>query len=166
MTDPRASVFLVGFMGCGKTTIGRALADLLGWSFVDLDELIVGAERRSIPQIFREEGGPYYRRLERQILASLSASSRLVVACGGGTYAQEEGRALINSMGRAVWLRVPLALALSRCDSGPARPMLKDTAQAEALYRARLPAYRSAPLRLDIEGLSPERAAEQIAVLL
>jgi len=163
---PGAIVFLVGFMGAGKTTAGKALARLLGWDFVDLDDLIVEAEKRSIPRIFAEDGEAHFRRAEGAILASLRGRTRLVVACGGGTYATDTGRALVDTLGRAVWIQVPLAQALGRCERGAARPLLQGEAQAEALYQARLPYYRSAPLRVDAEGLPPDQIAERIAELL
>ncbi len=166
MAEPQGPVFLVGFMGAGKTTTGRALARLLGWDFVDLDDRIVEKEGMTIPEIFAARGEAHFRRVEAEILGSLRGRSRLVVACGGGTYAQEESRALIDAMGRAVWLRVPLPRALARCEDGPARPLLKGERQAEDLYRRRLPSYRSAPLSVEVEGLGPEQVAERIAALL
>ena len=159
-------VFLVGFMGVGKTSIGRALARILDWDFVDLDETIEHAERRKIPQIFREDGEAHFRRLEARVLASLRGRLRAVVACGGGTYAQPECRALIDGMGRAVWLMAPLGETLERCRGGPARPLLRDAAQAAALYQSRLPAYRAASLRCSVQGLDPDAAAERVAALL
>ena len=166
MLPEPSAVFLVGFMGAGKTTTGRALARLLGWEFIDLDERIVETERRGIAEILRASGEPYFRQLEARLLAELRGRGRLVVACGGGTYAHEGSRALIDGMGTAVWIQVPLDLALARCEKGAARPLLQGAAQAEALYRARLPAYRTAPLRLEAEGLSPDEAAQRIAALL
>ncbi len=166
MMEARGPVFLVGFMGAGKTTTGKALARLAGWDFVDLDEFIVDSERTSIPEIFRRHGEAHFRRLEAGALASLRGRRKLVVACGGGTYAQDESRALIDAMGKAVWLQVPLNQALARCDGAAARPLLKDAAQAEALFRSRLPSYRKAPLRVDVEGLTPEQVAERIVALL
>lgn len=166
MKEQRGAVFLVGFMGAGKTTAGRLLARRLGWDFVDLDDLIVETEKRSIAQIFAQDGEKYFRRLEVEILASLRDRARLVVACGGGTYANEESRALIDRLGRAVWLQVPLGQALARCDRGPGRPLFRDEAQAEALYRSRLPFYRAACLHVDAAGLTPEQIAERIALLL
>lgn len=159
-------VFLIGFMGAGKTTVGRHLARLLGWDFVDLDEEIVAAERRSIPQIFALEGEAYFRRREGDILASLRDRTRLIVACGGGTYAHEDNRRLIDRLGRSVWIQLPLEVALRRCASVQGRPLLKDGAQAEALYRRRLPSYRAAALHVDAQDLSAHEVAERIAGLL
>ena len=162
--DPRP-LFLVGFMGAGKTTTGKALARLLGWDFLDLDEAIEAAEGRSIARIFAESGEPHFRERERTVLAGLSDRERLVVACGGGTYAHAPSAAIIDRLGTAVWLEAPIGLCLRRAASGAPRPLLKGPRQAESLYRARLPRYRSAPLRLDVERLTPEEAAERIALL-
>jgi shikimate kinase len=166
MEKPHGPIFLIGFMGAGKTTIGEHLARLLGWEFLDLDTRIEEAEHRSIAEIFKQDGEDYFRNVEAEILSALRGRSRLVVACGGGSYARDETRTLIDGMGRAVWLRVPLEQALARCRTGPARPLLGGAAQAEALYQARLPAYRSAPLRVNVEGQSPDQIAERIASLL
>jgi shikimate kinase len=166
MTAPVDPVFLVGFMGVGKTSVGKALATLLDWAFIDLDEMIERAERHTITQIFRESGEARFRQLEARALASLRGRCRMVVACGGGTYAQRENRALIDGMGRAVWLQAPLAEALARCAGNPGRPLLRSEAEAERLYRAREPSYRLAPLRCPVGGLDPGQAAERVAALL
>jgi len=160
------SVFLVGFMGSGKTTIGSALSRLLSAEFLDLDETLASREGRSVARIIQESGEPYFRELEARLLKELRGRDRLVVACGGGTYTHAPSRAIIESSGTSVWLQVPLALALERCVDGPARPLLRGPEQAEALYRERLPAYRQAALHLAIEGLTAEQAAARIAALL
>jgi len=166
MSPRHRAVFLVGFMGSGKTTIGRALARLLGWDFVDLDERIVETEGRGIAAILRDAGEPFFRDLEGRLLASLAGRARIVVACGGGTYAHPPSRALIDAMGAAIWLQIPLHLALARCEAGPVRPLLSGAEQAEALYRRRLPSYSAAPVHVPVEGLTPEEAAERIAARL
>ena len=166
MAEGRDAVFLVGFMGVGKSTIGRALARLLDRLFVDLDDRIVEVEGRSIAAIIADSGEPYFRALERSILAAIGRRPPPVVACGGGTYAHEPSRRVIDTMGIAVWLQVPLEVALARCRAGADRPLLRSAAQARALYRARLPSYRSAPLHVDVEGLMPEEAAARIAARL
>src|SRR4030095_4639387 len=114
MGDRPGIVFLIGFMGAGKTTVGRHLARLLRWDFMDLDEQIVARQGRGIPQIFAEDGETYFRRLESGLLAGLRGRTRLVVACGGGTYAHDECRHLIDALGRAVWIQSTLAQALTR----------------------------------------------------
>ncbi len=159
-------VFLIGFMGAGKTTVGGHLARLLGWDFLDLDERIVADERLGIAQIFAVKGEAYFRRLETGILASLRGRERLVVACGGGTYAHDDSRRLIDHLGRAVWIRLPLEVALRRCAGDTGRPLLKTAAQADELYRRRLPSYGAAPLHVDAHDLSAEEVAERIAGLL
>ncbi len=166
MTAARGPIFLIGFMGVGKTTTGRSLAHLLGWNFVDLDERIEEIEGRRVAEIFERDGEGYFRDAEVSALASLKGRGQLIVACGGGTYAREETRALIDAMGRAVWLRLPLEVALGRCRSGPPRPLLRSGPETERLYRSRLISYRAAPLNVDAEGLSPEQIAERIAGLL
>jgi shikimate kinase len=159
-------LFLVGFMGAGKTTVAKALGHLLGWTALDLDDALVKAEGRSIPRILKESGEPHFRDLERRILEGLEGRTNLVVACGGGTYAHPPSHAVIDRLGKAVWLQAPLGLCLRRCQDGPARPLLRSPEQAEALYRKRLPAYRTAPLAVAVEGLTPEACAERIAALL
>jgi shikimate kinase len=161
-----APLFLVGFMGAGKTTVGQALARLLAWDFLDLDDAIVAAEGRDIARIFAESGEAHFRERERAVLAGLEGRRRLVVACGGGTYAHPPAAQLIDRLGVAVWLEVPIGLCLRRAAHGPPRPLLKGTRQAEALYRTRLPRYRAAPLRIEAERLTPEAAAERIVALL
>jgi len=166
MTGARDAVFLVGFMGAGKSTVGRALADLLGRVFIDLDERIVALEGRTIAAILEESGERYFRERERAILAGLERRPPPIVACGGGTYAYEPSRRVIDAAGVAVWLQVPLPVALARCGAGAGRPLLRGPAQARALYRARLPSYRAAPLHVDVDGLTPDDAAARIAAIL
>ena len=166
MGELRGPIFLIGFMGAGKTTVGTSLAFRLGWDFIDLDDLVVESEGRSIARIFDEDGESHFRDLELRLLVSLEGGHRLVVACGGGTYAREEGRTVIDGMGRAIWLRIPLSRALERCADGTERPLLGDPARVEVLYRERLRWYRTAPYNLDTEGLTPEQAAEKIVSML
>lgn len=162
MTRP-GTIFLVGFMGVGKTTVGRLLAGLLGREFIDLDERLVAEEGRPITEILERSGEPYFREAERRLLAGIGRDREAVVACGGGTYAHAASRRLIDAAGIAVWLQLPIAVALERCGAGEGRPLFRDPAAARALYEARLPAYRAAGLHVDVEGLTPDEAAERIA---
>ncbi len=115
---PRA-IFLVGFMGAGKSTVGKALASQLGWEFEDLDDRIVARERRSIEQIFRESGEAEFRHAEQAALRALlleSGSVARVVALGGGAFVQAENADLLAQTGApAVFLDAPVEVLFRRC---------------------------------------------------
>src|SRR5919206_43706 len=100
-------IYLVGFMGAGKTTLAQALARRLGWRAEDVDALIEARERRTVADIFARDGEPYFRALERQAILSLVAMRHAVVATGGGTFVDPENRAAINADGVSVWIDVP-----------------------------------------------------------
>ena len=155
-------IYLVGFMGAGKTTSGAELAALLGWRFVDLDEAICQRVGKTIPEIFRDAGEPVFRRIEREVLISLTSIPKLVVATGGGTYVAEENRSLVEAAGTSVWLQVSLAEAMRRSGGGAGRPLWGSRSEIEALYRYRQEYYRCARLRVDTEGVPPATVARKI----
>ena len=159
---PVGQVYLVGFMGAGKTTAGRDLSALLGWGFADLDDAICLSEGKTIAEIFRERGEPYFRRREREALIGLAAVPRLVVATGGGTYISEENRNLVEAAGWSVWLQVSLPEALRRCRGAEQRPLLGSLSDLEALFRFREGFYRCARVAVDTERLPPARVAPTI----
>jgi shikimate kinase len=142
-------LYLVGFMGAGKTTLGRALGRRLDWGVDDIDELIEARERRSVAQIFAERGEAYFRAAEREVLHRLLPRRQAVVATGGGTYAEADNRQLINADGAAVWLDLPLSVALERVPRDGRRPLAADRLAFEELYHQRRLAYRQAHLRVD-----------------
>lgn len=162
-------IYLTGFMGCGKTTVGRRLAQRLGVGFVDLDEEIERRAGMTVRQIFEQQGEPVFRQMEAEALRGSLALPDVVVALGGGTTAFESNAALIRSNGLSVWLNPAFATISSRIGGrGKAdRPLFKDDVQALALYRERLPAYRRADVTMDVapdEG--PEEIAARIALLI
>ena len=159
-------IYMVGFMGAGKTTVGRALGTLLGWGFADLDETICQRLRKSIPDIFRDHGEPLFRQEEHSLLVSLTRIPNLVVATGGGTYVSEENRRLIEAAGWSVWRRVSVAEALRRCGGGGGRPLLGTRAETEALFRYRQEFYRCARTEVDTESIPPAQVAERLLELL
>lgn len=155
---------LVGFMGAGKSTLGRLLADRLGRPFVDLDERIAARAGCSIPDLFRAEGEPGFRARERQELqAVLEGAPRVVVACGGGAPLDPGNRDRLRSACLVLWLWVGLETALGRCE-GSARPLLRGGSPEEVrgLWQVRQRAYAEASdLVVDAEQ-APERVAEEI----
>ncbi|HEV8374848.1 MAG TPA: shikimate kinase [Candidatus Polarisedimenticolia bacterium] len=162
MTQPPADqIYLVGFMGAGKTTVGNDLAARLGWEFADLDEVLSRREGKGLQEIFRDSGEPHFRRVEREVLASLTAIPRLVVATGGGTYVAEENRRLVEAAGWSVWLEVSLQEALRRCAGGVGRPLWGGRTEMESLYRYRQEFYRCARVHVNTEGALPALVARE-----
>jgi shikimate kinase len=155
-------VYLVGFMGAGKTTVARALARRLDWKVEDIDERVEQRERRSIPAIFRQEGEPYFRAVEREELVALLPLRGAVVATGGGTFVDATVRELMLRDGAVVWLDTPFATILERVPVDGRRPLAADRIEMEQLYNQRLMAYRQAHLRLDAGKSSVDALVDQI----
>lgn len=154
-------LYLVGFMGAGKSTVARALAKRLDWKIEDIDERIERRERRGIPAIFRQEGEPYFRAIERDELIALLPQRGTVVATGGGTVVDAGNRELMLRDGAVVWLDAPFATILDRVPVDGRRPLAADRLEMERLYNQRLMAYRQAHLRVDAGG-SVEDLVDQI----
>ena len=141
-------IYLVGFMASGKSTIARALAARLRWQADDIDELIERRERRTIADIFAQQGEPYFRTVEREILRMLQPLRHVVIATGGGTFADPENRAFINFDGVSVWIDVPLVELIPRIPIDGRRPLAATRGDLERLYAARVDAYRLAHVRV------------------
>jgi shikimate kinase len=169
-------IVLTGFMGSGKSTLGRQLAEQLGWRFVDLDREI---ERRAggltVPQIFAASGEAAFRRLESRALAALLGHRHLVLALGGGAPEQLGNRLLLEQTPHTavVHLTAPLETLLARCrleaadPAAVARPVLADPAAAQARFHLRRPFYeRIASHTLDTSTLAPGQAAAALLDLL
>lgn len=155
-------VFLTGFMGSGKTTVGRLLADHLGLGFVDLDTEIERAAGSTVREIFERQGEGAFRVLESRVLATVAAGSDAVVATGGGTVTRRPNLSLMRSSGVVVWLNPAFDTIARRIGHrGKAdRPLFTDETAALALYRRRLPAYGECDLELQI---APEESPEEVA---
>ena len=149
-------IYLVGFMGAGKTTIARALGRVMGWHVEDLDERIEARERRTIAAIFAQQGEPYFRQLERQALTELLPERHIIVATGGGTFAEADNRALMLADGGVAWLDLPLPRVIERVPADGRRPLAADRTQLEQLYTRRQLAYAHAHVRIDATGPVPE----------
>jgi shikimate kinase len=159
-------IYLVGFMTAGKTTVAQALARRLGWQAEDIDGLIEARERRTVADIFSRSGEPYFRRVEREILQLLLPLRHVVVATGGGTFADPENRAAIRRDGLTIWLDVPFTEVLARLPSDRRRPLAADRAQMERLFAARRVAYSEADIRIEVDRAAAEEVAERIMELL
>ena len=142
-------LYLVGFMGAGKTTVARSLARRMGWRFDDIDERIEARERRSVSTIFAQNGETYFRQLERQMLYELLPERNIVVATGGGTFVDPENRAAMLTDGAVVWLDLPLTRVIERVPVDGRRPLAADRAQMELLFTERQLAYSQAHVRID-----------------
>jgi shikimate kinase len=155
-------LYLVGFMGAGKTTVARALAARLRWQAVDIDEAIEARERMTVAEVFARHGEPYFRSVERAVLMEQIAPRHVIVATGGGTYADPQNRAVINTDGAAIWLDVPLERLIARIPSDGRRPLAADRSGFERLYHQRRAAYQQAHVRLDAGGASVGALVEQL----
>ncbi len=151
----RRHIFLVGFMGSGKSTVGPILADELDRPFVDIDHIIQKQEGRSIAEIFDLDGEPRFREIERQTLLDTSGRPPSVVALGGGAFAQTRNRDFIAKEGRSVWLRVRLADAVERCLNVGGRPLARDAERFQKLFYSRLSDYSQAEVSIDTSDRTP-----------
>jgi shikimate kinase len=155
-------VYLVGFMGAGKSSVARALGKRLDWKVEDIDSRIERLEHRDIPAIFREAGEPYFRAREREALLQLLPERGTVVASGGGTFADPANRELMLRDGAVIWLDAPLATVLRRLPLDGRRPLATDRLGMEQLYNQRLAAYRLAHFRVDAGRGSVEELVDHI----
>jgi shikimate kinase len=155
-------IYLVGFMGAGKTTVARALARRLDWRAVDIDELIEARERETVANLFAKKGEAYFRAVEKTVLFEQIGSRHVVVATGGGTFVDPLNRAAINRDGLSVWLDVPLDRLIARVPIDGRRPLAADRAEFERLYTARRPAYEQALHRIESGRAGVEGVVEEL----
>jgi len=162
-------MILVGLPGSGKTTIGQAVAERLGRTFLDLDQEIERREGQSISQIFGEKGEPYFRTKERELTEELTLVGNMVIASGGGYAATPENISSVRPPSQLIYLRVRPETALKRL--GPLRamrPLLTrpdPLGELRRLLQAREPAYESADHVVDTELFDLQRVIEMVAEL-
>lgn len=160
-------IYLVGFMGSGKTTVGRELAARIDAPFFDLDELIESAEKMSIREMFAQKGEPYFRKRERDLLRSTRHLDQAVVATGGGTFTFDENIQFIQSEGLSVYLSAPYALLRARIGTKEDRPLFRDDLSTHELYANRIRYYRMSDLTIDIrEEETPVEIVERLLLEL
>jgi shikimate kinase len=160
-------IILIGFMGSGKTTVGRILAARLGWDIVDTDELIESRMGAPVTRIFQDLGERVFRQREAEALASLAGRARLVIATGGGAPAQPRNRDFFSAPASIFHLRVSLEAVHERTGDDARRPLLSLSESAlRALYESRQPVYDSMGVAVETDGRKPEEVAEEILALL
>jgi shikimate kinase len=149
-------LYLVGFMGAGKSSVARALGRRTGWRVEDIDYRIEAREHQRVADIFARRGEPYFRTIERAVLQDLLHERHAVVATGGGTFVDPENRAVMLSDGAVAWLDVPLERVIERVPADGRRPLAADRDQMEQLYVRRRTAYSQAHVRIDASRPVPE----------
>ncbi len=168
ISDPQ-NIFLTGFMGAGKTTVGNFLAKLTGYTFLDLDSMIVDMEQRSIPEVFATDGENYFRNCETRLLKDLKEQNTAVYATGGGIVIREENRALMRGKGKIIYLNASWDTLLDRLKDSVDRPLVdsaKGCDDLERLWRSRMPFYLDADHIVDTDGITPMQVAQKIVAIL
>lgn len=160
-------LYLVGFMCAGKTTVGRSLADELGWCFVDIDSDIEAQEGKPIAQIFGDQGEAYFRDLETRMIRGrvslIEAGDPCVMALGGGALVQKRNWELIANNGVTVWLDCPLETVHKRLGEDATRPLAQDRRALAQLFEDRRPLYARADFRVEVDS---DNIAEIVSKIL
>jgi len=145
-------IFVTGFMGSGKSTVAKKLANAIGYYFVDLDELIERTTKKKIADIFKELGEDYFRKVEGESLRTLNSLKQIVVATGGGTACFKENMQWINDNGFSIWLNTDWDIMMSRItqDKKNKRPVFEEKSRTELkeLFEKRTPFYQKANLKV------------------
>lgn len=162
------NIILVGFMGSGKSVVGRLLAKRLGRCFVETDEMISAQEGRSIREIFTTEGEGYFREREAELLDLLKLKRGDVIATGGGFPCREGRMEALKALGTVIWLAGDFETLYSRASRLGARPMLdgRPAVEVQALYETRIPYYRQAHFTVDTGGLGVDQVVTRLLGLL
>jgi shikimate kinase len=159
------NIYLVGFMGTGKTAVGKELAKKKKWRFVDLDDLIELKEKRTIAEIFTKEGEPYFRRIEKRVLKEVSLEKKFVVACGGGIVIDKDNIRIMKETGIVICLAASPEVILERTSPCAHRPLLnvaQPKKQIELLLKLRAPYYALADKTIETSKLSIKEAVDKI----
>jgi shikimate kinase len=170
--DPRVAgrqrIFLTGLSGSGKTTIGHRMADLLGWSFVDTDDVLAEHMGMPVGQVLVEYGEEHFRQLESEVLHDLADGARMVISTGGGMVISEANRTFMREKGMMVYLRVGVDTSWKRMQEASvqiARPLVAGEhgrQRLQDLYMARRKWYEEAPIQIDTEQGTPNELARRL----
>jgi shikimate kinase / 3-dehydroquinate synthase len=155
-------IVLVGFMAAGKTTVGALVAEILGWEFVDLDQRVEAGTGRTIADIFRDSGEAAFRDAELAAANSLAGTKRVVIAAGGGAFAEPATRAALQERAFTVWVRCALPVLLDRLAGDESRPLAANRETIAALLPKRETTYALADLVVDTTRSAPRVVARTI----
>ncbi len=157
------NIYLVGFMGSGKSTVGKLLAEKLGLKFVDIDKEIENEEGMKIKDIFERKGEKYFREYEKRMIERFLDSNNMVISTGGGLGADIENMRKMKEKGIVVWLDTPLETVLKRCKQDNERPLLKKgRKEIEELFNSRKKIYAQSNIKINTEGKSPYQIVDEI----
>jgi len=163
--NPPRNLLLIGFMGAGKTTVGRALAARLGWATVDCDDLIEARAGKTIAAIFAEDGEAHFRDLESEVTADLHHYQHTVITTGGGVVERPENLGHLRRAGRVIYLRARPETLYGRVRGSDHRPLLRvadPEARIRALLASRAPSYEQADRIVDTDDLTIPEVVERI----
>lgn len=164
------NIYLIGFMGAGKSSVSRAMAELSDLEEVDMDAAIVSREGMSIPQIFENKGEAYFRKAETEVLKELAGKQGMIVSCGGGTVLKEENREIMKGSGEVVFLSATPETIFERVKNGRNRPLLNGHMNVEyirELMEERMPYYEMAKTKEIItDGRPPQKIAKEIFTII
>lgn len=168
MPDIHGRVYLLGFMGSGKTTVGRLLADRRGAAFVDLDLAFEAMSGRTIRETFETHGETFFRERETELLRGTASLARVVVALGGGTFTFPENVRFVKEHGLSMFLDPPFEVLAERLgDKSADRPLFGSLESARMLWEARRPFYKMADRTLEVNpGMTPADVADKLNLLL
>lgn len=158
-----SNIILIGFMGTGKSTVGKHLARILEWEFIDTDLEVEATTGMSIPEIFRRHGETRFRSEEALVVQRLLEREKTVIATGGGTILNRENRMILDRMGWVISLYAPIATVLERVGSKNDRPLLKKSMEEiKLLWQSRQPQYNQADYVVDTTDKGIEEVGEEI----
>ncbi len=168
LMSPSSNIVLCGFMSCGKTSIGKALAKKLNYSFTDTDQLLTGTFHMTIPEMYETGGESYFRSCERSIVRKAAALSRTVIATGGGMMSDDENARVLAERGIIIFIDQDFDTCFDRIMSQPERPSVKSRSREElrARYDSRLPAYKKYAAFTLVNPKDNEAAADAIVRFL
>lgn len=159
----KSIIYLIGFMGAGKSTIGALLAKRMNWFFVDIDELIEAQQYCSIAEIFKSRGEPFFRKIECQILQEISHKTHSIVATGGGIILRKSNREFMKKTGIQVWLQWEISSLLQHIQVNPAaRPLFNNENSFINLYNKRRKWYAEADIGVQCDNKTPNEIVFEI----